>query len=80
MWAKSGDKAGLPPSPLRLLFWGQAQDPSLATRSFGQPHWGKVQIVIACGALSRLSHRATDCLQTDSGRTIVPASRAGSSN
>lgn len=33
MGTKSGDKAGLLPSPLMSLFWSQVQDLSLATGS-----------------------------------------------
>lgn len=71
MGTKSRDKAGLPPSPLMSLFWIQVQDPpSLATRSCRQPHWGKVLIVIACGSLSHLCHRAIDSPRVSISRQI----------
>lgn len=72
MWAKSGDKAGLPTSPLRLLFWGHQ---ILWSASLGQ---GPDCDCLWCFVPPQpQSHRLSpDRFRQD----IVPASPAGSSH
>lgn len=73
MGTKSGDKAGLPPSPLMVFFLEPKARPLPGHRILSSASLGKVLIVIAHGSLSHLCYRVADsprasCLQTGAGR------------